>query len=89
MFVSKALVSLLDWKLDAYQAAQSMNFGSMGSGASLEPDWQTVVLGLQLRALGHSVDADLMNSGLNIITVRNGVLEGASDPRREGAALGD
>ncbi|MGE5265762.1 MAG: gamma-glutamyltransferase [Deltaproteobacteria bacterium] len=89
MFVSKALVSLLDWRLDAYQAAQSMNFGSMGGGASLEPDWQTVVLGLQLRALGHSVDVDLMNSGLNIITVRNGRLEGASDPRREGAALGD
>jgi gamma-glutamyltranspeptidase/glutathione hydrolase len=89
MFVSKALVSLLDWNLDAYQAAQSMNFGSMGGGASLEPDWQTVVLGLQLRALGHSVDVDLMNSGLNIITVRNGLLEGASDPRREGAALGD
>jgi gamma-glutamyltranspeptidase len=66
-----------------------MNFGSMGGPASLEPDWQTVVLGLQLRSLGHSVDVDLMNSGLNIITVRNGVLEGASDPRREGAAAGD
>ena len=89
MFVTKALVGLLDWKLDAYEASATMNFGSMGGPASLEPDWQTVVLGLQLRSLGHSVDVDLMNSGLNIITVRNGVLEGASDPRREGAAAGD
>jgi gamma-glutamyltranspeptidase len=30
-----------------------------------------------------------MNSGLNILTVRDGAIEGGSDPRREGAALGD
>ena len=30
-----------------------------------------------------------MNSGLNLLTVRDGVIEGGSDPRREGAALGE
>jgi gamma-glutamyltranspeptidase/glutathione hydrolase len=89
MFVTKALIALMDWKLDAYEASALPNFGSMGDGADLETDWRSIVLGLQLKALGHDVRADLMNSGLNILTVRNGAIEGASDPRREGAALGD
>lgn len=89
MFVAKALIALMDWKLDAYQASSLMNFGSMGEGADIETDWQSIMTGLRLRGYGHSVNADLMNSGLNILAVRNGALEGASDPRREGAALGD
>ncbi len=88
-FVSKALVALMDWRLDAYQASALMNFGSMGDGVDLETDWRAIVAGLQLKSRGHTVRTDLMNSGLNIIVVRTGALEGASDPRREGAALGD
>ena len=89
LFVTKALIALMDWKLDAYQASSLMNFGSMGEGANIETDWQSIMTGLRLRGFGHAVNADLMNSGLNILAVRNGALEGASDPRREGAALGD
>ena len=89
MFVTKALIALMDWKLDAYQASSLMNFGSMGEGADIETDWQSIMTGLRLRGYGHAVNADLMNSGLNILAVRDGALEGASDPRREGAALGD
>lgn len=89
MFVTKALVGLMDWKLDAYQASALMNFGSMGEGADLETDWQSIVMGLRLKTFGHSIHVDLMNSGLNLLAVRDGMIEGASDPRREGAALGD
>jgi gamma-glutamyltranspeptidase/glutathione hydrolase len=89
MYVTKALVALLDWKLDAYQAAALLNFGSMGGATDLETDWQSVATGLRLRSYGHRVNPDLMNSGLNILTVRDGAIEGGSDPRREGAALGD
>lgn len=89
LFVTKALIALMDWKLDAYQASSLMNFGSMGEGADIETDWQSIMTGLRLRGYGHDVKADLMNSGLNILAVRDGSIEGASDPRREGAALGD
>jgi gamma-glutamyltranspeptidase/glutathione hydrolase len=89
MFATKALIAMMDWKLDAYQASALMNFGSMGERANLETDWQSIVLGLQLKSLGHVVQVDLMNSGTNILTIRDGSIEGASDPRREGAALGD
>jgi gamma-glutamyltranspeptidase/glutathione hydrolase len=89
MFVTKALIALMDWKLDAYQASALMNFGSMGEGADLETDWQSVLTGLRLKSYGHAIRIDLMNSGLNLLAVRDGVIEGGSDPRREGAALGE
>jgi gamma-glutamyltranspeptidase/glutathione hydrolase len=89
MFVTKALIALMDWHLDAYKASALMNFGSMGESADLETDWHSVLTGLRLKSYGHSIRIDLMNSGLNLLTVRDGVIEGASDPRREGAALGE
>ena len=84
-----SLISLMDWKLDAYQASALMNFGSMGDGADLETDWQSVLTGLRLKSYGHAIRIDLMNSGLNLLTMRDGLIEGGSDPRREGAALGE
>jgi gamma-glutamyltranspeptidase/glutathione hydrolase len=89
MFVTKALIALMDWKLNAYQASALMNFGSTGEGADLETDWQSVLTGLRLKSYGHAIRIDLMNSGLNLLAVRDGVIEGGSDPRREGAALGE
>ena len=41
------------------------------------------------RRLGHRIVPSLMNSGIHIVTQRDGHLEGAADARREGAALGD
>lgn len=89
LFVTKALIALIDWKLDAYEAAALMNFGSMGGALEIEYDWQAVLTGLRLKTYGHDISPDLMNSGINILVVRDGGIEGASDPRREGAALGD
>ncbi len=88
-YVVKALVALLDWKLDAQEATALTNFGSMGEGLDIEYDWRSVLVGIQLKPYGHVIQPDLMTSGLNIIAVRPDHLEGGSDPRREGAALGD
>jgi gamma-glutamyltranspeptidase / glutathione hydrolase len=89
LYVVKTLVALLDWGLDAQQAADLINFGSQGSGFEIEIDWSAVPLGLALRPLGHRIVPSLMNSGIHIVTRRDGHLEGAADARREGAALGD
>jgi gamma-glutamyltranspeptidase / glutathione hydrolase len=89
LYVVKTLVALLDWGLDAQQAADLINFGSQGSGFEIEIDWSAVPLGLTLRPLGHRIAPSLMNSGIHIVTRRDGHLEGAADARREGAALGD
>ncbi len=89
LYVLKTLVALLDWGLDAQQAADLTNFGSQGSGLEIELDWAAVPLGLTLRPLGHRIVPSLMNSGIHIVMRRDGRLEGAADARREGAALGD
>ncbi len=89
LYVVKTLIALIDWGLDAQQAADLINFGSQGSGFEIEIDWSAVPLGLALRPLGHRIVPSLMNSGIHIVTRRDGHLEGAADARREGAALGD
>ena len=89
LFVTKALVGLIDWKLDAQAATDLPNFGSTGRSVELEYGWSTMWQALTLKSYGHTITPDLMNSGLHIVAKRNGVLEGAADPRREGVALGD
>lgn len=104
MYVVKALVGLIDWKLDAQAATALVNFGSRGIGLELEATtadaygamfrpwaWgSTLWQALRLKPLGHTIHFDLMTSGLHIIRRRpDGTLEGGADPRREGVALGD
>ena len=89
LYVAKTLIGLIDWKLDAQTASALTNFGSMGGAIELEYDWHTVFQALKLKGYGHAINLDLMNSGINVVIRRNGSLEGGSDPRREGAALGD
>lgn len=91
LYVTKALIALIDWKLDAQQAAALTNFGSRGSTFEIEADrpgsiWPALVL----KGKGHRIGADVMTSGTHIIVLRGGgVLEGGADPRREGVARGD
>jgi gamma-glutamyltranspeptidase/glutathione hydrolase len=89
LYVVKSLVALLDWDIDAQAAAALTNFGSMGGPAEIEYGWASLWYALKLKGYGHGIRPDLMNSGLHIIVVRGGRLEGGADPRREGAALGD
>jgi gamma-glutamyltranspeptidase/glutathione hydrolase len=89
LFVVKALVGLLDWKLDAQAAVALPNFGSMGGAAELEYGWPSLWHALLLKSYGHRINPDLMNSGLHAVVRRGTHLEGGADPRREGAALGD
>ncbi len=42
-----------------------------------------------LEARGHKIRSGPMTSGAHIIILKNGVIEGGADPRREGRALGD
>lgn len=91
MYVVKTLIALIDWGLDAQQAAALMNFGSRGLAFELEIDqrgslWQA----LKLKQYGHRISTGLLNSGTHVIVMRGpGRLEGGADPRREGVARGD
>jgi gamma-glutamyltranspeptidase / glutathione hydrolase len=89
LYVTKAVVALIDWKLDALKAAALPNFGSRGQTFEVESGFDAVITGLKMKSLGHRIAPDLMNSGLHVIVNRGNHLEGAADPRREGVALGD
>jgi gamma-glutamyltranspeptidase / glutathione hydrolase len=91
LYVVKTLVALIDWKLDAQQAASLMNFGSRGGAFEMEIDQPgTLWHALKMKPYGHQISVNLLNSGTHVIVLRkDGRLEGGADPRREGVARGD
>lgn len=89
MYVAKALIGLIDWKMGAQEAAALINFGSRGTDFEVELGGDAVWHSLKLKPYGHKVSAHLMTSGLHIVVRRDGMLEGGADPRREGVAIGD
>ena len=89
LYVVKTLVAVLDWGLDAQQAAALANFGSQGGPFLIEYSLPIEWPAYELTSYGQAVSGATMTSGVHMIVRRNGVLEGGADPRREGVALGD
>jgi len=102
LYVIKALVGIIDWKLDPQTTAAMINFGSRGKSFELEYDaafttvdilapWRhapAIWHAIRMKPLGHRIRPDWMTSGLHILVRRNGIILGAADPRREGIARG-
>ena len=89
LFNLKAIFALLDWQMDAAEAAALLNFGSTEDTVLMEPGAAWDPLAARLEAMGHKVRRLPMTSGQHIIAVTPEGMEGAADPRREGVALGD
>lgn len=88
-YVAKTLVGVLDWGKSAQEAVDLPNIIARGAPVAVEVD---VPGGPQaadaLRAAGYAVQERRgENSGLHVIVVREGGLEGGADKRREGVAL--
>ncbi|BDA69931.1 gamma-glutamyltransferase [Calothrix sp. PCC 7716] len=88
-YVAKAIVGVLDWKLDAQQALSLPNFGNRNGATELEANTSIVNLKPQLEALGHTVTVREQTSGSQAIVITNQGLIGGVDPRREGKAVGN
>ena len=89
LYVIKSLIALTDWEMGAQAAADLPNFGSRGRGFEVELGPAAIWQGLKVKPYGHTVIPDLMTSGTHIVVRRrDGKLEGAADPRREGVARG-
>ena len=89
LFNLKALIALIDWRLDPAQASALVNFGSTEDTLLIEPGAEWDALAAALASMGHQVRRIPMTSGEHIIAVTPDGLEGGADPRREGVALGD
>ncbi|HLX21894.1 MAG TPA: gamma-glutamyltransferase [Usitatibacter sp.] len=87
-YVAKALVGIIDWKLDVQKAIDLPNFGSRNGPTEIEKGTQLEAIEPALKAMGHDVRAIDMTSGIQGIRVVAGGLEGGADPRREGVARG-
>ena len=88
-YVTKALIAALDWRLDIHRAVAYPNFVNRNGALEIEKDTSLARMAPALKAMGHEVLPISGVSGLNGILVAKDGLEGATDPRREGASLGD
>jgi gamma-glutamyltranspeptidase/glutathione hydrolase len=87
-YVAKALVGVLDWKLDIQQAIELPNFGSRNGPTQIESGSRYEALAPALGERGHEVRVMALESGLHGIERVPGGWRGGADPRREGVALG-
>lgn len=88
-YTAKTLWGMLHWGLNAQQAIDLPNFGSLNGPTLLEAQRfpSTTVQALQAR--GHTVQEIPMTSGIQAIQRTPGGYFGGADPRREGVVLGD
>ena len=88
-YVNKAVVGLLDWKLNPQDAIGLPNFGSRNVATEVEAGRVSPALVQALKDRGHEVSAIEMTSGTQIIIRDKTGWAAGADPRREGTALGD
>jgi gamma-glutamyltranspeptidase / glutathione hydrolase len=88
-YVLKALVAIIDWKLDVQAAIDLPNIGSRNGPTELEAGTAAEELAATLAAMGHPVRVMDMTSGMHGILRTPKGWSGGADPRREGIARGD
>src|SRR5690606_36658881 len=88
-YVAKAVIGMLDWRLNPQDAVDLPNFLNRNGATEIEAGTPLVALADALRARGHEVESAGMTSGLHAILVMPDGYLGGADHRREGVALGD
>ncbi|PWR25152.1 gamma-glutamyltransferase [Zavarzinia aquatilis] len=87
-FVAQALIAHLAWKKPVAEIVAMPHLLNRFGPFEVEAGTAATALVPGLQALGYRVEVQELNSGLAAIAVTPAGLEGAADPRREGAVLG-
>jgi gamma-glutamyltranspeptidase/glutathione hydrolase len=88
-YTAKILYATMNWGLNAQQAIDLPNFGSLNGPSLLEEKRFSPATIEALRAHGAEVREISMTSGLQAIQKTDKGFFGGADPRREGIVLGD
>jgi gamma-glutamyltranspeptidase/glutathione hydrolase len=88
-FTAKTLYGVLNWGLNAQQAIDLPNFGTLNGPTLLEEKRFTRSEIRLLRAHGAQVRELPMTSGVQAIQAMPGGWFGGADPRREGTVVGE
>lgn len=88
-YTAKLLTGTLHWGLNAQQAIDLPNFGTLNGPTLLEGPGFPAATRDALKARGHEVREIDMTSGLQAIERTPSGWFGGADPRREGVVLGD
>jgi gamma-glutamyltranspeptidase/glutathione hydrolase len=87
--MAKASLGVMLWGMDVQQAIELPNFGPIDGPLLLEKGRFPATTLQTLRDLGHRVAEAELPTGLQLIRIDGGVLQGGADPRKEGVARGD
>ena len=88
-YTAKTLYATLNWGLNAQQAINLPNFGSLNGPSLLEEKRFPAATVAALRLRGAEVREVGMTSGLQAIQSTSSGFFGGADPRREGVVMGD
>jgi len=88
-YTAKTLYGILNWGLNAQEAINLPNFGSLNGPTIVEAGRFSQATIDALKARGHEVREVPMTSGLQGIQKTASGFLGGADPRREGIVLGD
>jgi gamma-glutamyltranspeptidase/glutathione hydrolase len=88
-YVAKTIVAVLDWGMPVEDAVALGHFTNLNGDTALEAGSDTAAMAGALEALGHTVSAADLNSGLHVIARTSDGWRGAADPRREGTVMGN
>ena len=88
-FVTKTIVNYLDFGMDLQKSISTPTFVVLNDIIELEKGQDVVKLKKPLENLGYKTKIIEIVSGVQAIALKNNKLFGASDPRREGVAIGN
>jgi gamma-glutamyltranspeptidase/glutathione hydrolase len=87
-FVVKAIVNHLDFGLDVQESISAPSFVVLNDVVELEKNQKITELEPALNKMGHKTKVIEIVSGVSAVVLDQNKLEGGSDPRREGVAIG-
>jgi gamma-glutamyltranspeptidase/glutathione hydrolase len=88
-YVAEALIGILDFGLDPQVAIDRPHVVNRNTGTQVEEGPEAEEMIAELAALGNEAKAGNLNSGLQVIQIKDGMFVGAADKRREGLVIGD